>query len=243
MQTHFETRSPRRACVRLVGVSDNQMRSIECGGVLFDLDGVLVDSTPAVTRVWTGWAIEHGYDPAEVVKIAHGRRAIETVALLAPHLDSAAELAELERRELADTDGLVVFAGASRLLGALPADRWAVVTSGTRKLASQRLRLAGLPVPQKLVSADEVKLGKPHPAPFLRGAELLGLPPGDCVVVEDAPSGVEAAHRAGMTALAVPATYSRPELSQADAVLECLDQLRAACVYTPGGQLRILLSW
>ncbi len=177
------------------------MGSIECGGVLFDLDGVLVDSTPAVTRVWRGWAIEHGYDPAEIVKIAHGRRAIETVELVAPHLDSAAELVELERRELDDTDGLVVFAGAARLLATLPPDCWTVVTSGTRRLATKRLRLAGLPVPEKLVSADEVKLGKPDPAPFLRGAELLGLRPGDCVVVEDAPSGIEAAHRAGMTAI------------------------------------------
>jgi len=122
------------------------MGSIECDGVLFDLDGVLVDSTPAVTRVWRGWAIEHGYDPVKIVKLAHGRRAIETVELIAPHLDSAAELVELERRELDDTDGLVVFEGAARLLADLPSDRWTVVTSGTRRLATKRLRLAGLPV-------------------------------------------------------------------------------------------------
>jgi len=219
------------------------MGSIECGGVLFDLDGVLVDSTPAVARVWRGWAIEHGYDPMEVARIAHGRRAIETVELLAPHLDSSAELAELERRELDDTDGLAVFEGAAQLLAALPADRWAVVTSATRRLAYQRLRLAGLPAPRKLVSADEVKLGKPYPAPFLRGAELLGLRPGDCVVIEDAPFGVEAAHRAGMTVLAIPTTYSRPELSQADALLESLDQLQAACVHNADGKVRILLRW
>jgi len=204
---------------------------------------VLVDSTPAVARVWSTWAVEHGYDPAEVVRIAHGRRAIETVELVAPHLDSAAELAQLERRELDDTDGLVVFAGAARLLAALPSNRWAVVTSGTRRLATKRLQLAGLPLPEKLVSAEEVKLGKPDPAPFLRGAELLGLPPGDCVVVEDAPSGIEAAHRAGMTALAVPTTYARPELSQADALLHSLDQLQAVCVPGSGGQLRIFLHW
>ena len=219
------------------------MGSLECGAVLFDLDGVLVDSTPAVTRVWSAWAVEHGYNPAEVVRIAHGRRAIETVELIAPHLDSMAELAKLERSELDDTDGLVVFAGAARLLAALPSNRWAVVTSGTRRLATRRLRLAGLPLPEKLVSADEVKLGKPDPAPFLRGAELLGLRPADCVVVEDTPSGIEAAHRAGMTALAVPTTYSRLELSQADALLHSLDQLQAASVPGAGGQLRILLRW
>jgi sugar-phosphatase len=216
---------------------------MECGAVLFDLDGVLVDSTPGVTRVWRGWAIEHGYDPAAIVKLAHGRRAIETVQLVAPHLDSAAELVELERRELNDTDGLVVFAGAARLLAALPAACWTVVTSGTRRLASKRLRLAGLPVPEKLVSADEVKCGKPDPAPFLRAAELLGLRPRDCVVVEDAPSGIEAAHRAGMTAFAVPTTYSRPELSHAEVLLERLDQLQVPSLHTAGGETRILLRW
>jgi sugar-phosphatase len=219
------------------------MGSIECGAVLFDLDGVLVDSTPAVARVWRGWAIEHGYDPARIVKLAHGRRAIETVALVAPHLDSAAELLALERRELDDTDGMTVFAGAARLLASLPSALWTVVTSGTRRLAVQRLRLAGLPVPEKLVSADEVKLGKPDPAPFLRGAELLGLRPRDCVVVEDTPAGVEAAQRAGMTAFAIPSTYSRPELSHADVLLERLDQLQVASVYSAGGETRILLRW
>jgi sugar-phosphatase len=219
------------------------MGSIECGGVLFDLDGVLVDSTPGVTRVWRGWAIEHGYDPTDIVKLAHGRRAIETVQLVAPHLDSAAELVELERRELDDTDGMVVFEGAARLLAALPSACWTVVTSGTRRLATKRLRLAGLPVPEKMISADEVRLGKPDPAPFLRGAELLGLRPRDCVVVEDAPSGVEAAHRAGMTAFAIPTTYPRPELSDADVLLERLDQLQLASVYNTVGQTRILLRW
>ena len=219
------------------------MGSIECAGVLFDLDGVLVDSTPGVTRVWRGWAIEHGYDPAEIVKLAHGRRAIETVELGAPHLDSAVELLELERRELDDTDGLAVFEGAARLLAALPPDRWTVVTSGTRRLATKRLRLAGLPVPEKLVSADEVRLGKPDPAPFLRGAELLGLNPRNCVAVEDAPSGVEAAHRAGMTAFAIPTTYARSELSHANVLLERLDQLQAASIHAGGGETRILLRW
>ena len=219
------------------------MGSIECDGVLFDLDGVLVDSTPAVARVWRGWAIEHGYDPVKIVKLAHGRRAIETVELIAPHLDSAAELVELERRELDDTDGLVVFEGAARLLADLPSDRWTVVTSGTRRLATKRLRLAGLPVPEKLVSADEVRLGKPDPAPFLRGAELLGLQPSDCVVVEDAPSGVEAAHRAGMRVFAVPTTFSRAALSHADVLLERLDQLQAVSVHAAGGKTRILLRW
>ena len=202
------------------------MGHITCRGVLFDLDGVLVDSTPCVTRVWHAWAVEHGYDPKEVVKIAHGRRAIETVQLVAPHLDSAAELKELERRELADTDGLTVIDGAAELLAALPPDRWTVVTSGTRALATKRLQVGGLAVPAKLVSADDVALGKPNPAPYLKGAELLGLSPQDCVVVEDAPSGLKAAEAAGMQSFGVPTTYPPDELREATVLLRSLAQLR-----------------
>ena len=218
------------------------MGSIECGGVLFDLDGVLVDSTPAVTRVWHGWAIEHGYDPARVVKIAHGRRAIETVELVAPHLDSTAELAELERRELDDTDGLVVFKGAARLLASLPPDRWAVVTSGTRRLATKRLQVAGLPVPKKMVSADEVSSGSPTHCLFCVAPNCSAcarrLRCGGRRSFRDrgrAPRANDGHRR--------PTTYPRPELSHADALLECLDQLQADSVPAPGGQTRILLRW
>ncbi|MGA2991246.1 MAG: HAD family hydrolase [Candidatus Korobacteraceae bacterium] len=219
------------------------MGSMECSGVLFDLDGVLVDSTPCVARVWRGWAIEHGFDPAEVIRLAHGRRAIETVEMLAPHLDSAAELRELERRELDDTEGLVRIEGGDRLLASLPPDRWAVVTSGTRRLAEKRLRIAGLPLPEKMVSADEVKLGKPDPAPFLRGAQLLGVGPAQCIAVEDAPSGIVAAHRAGMRVLAVPTTYPRAELSEADVLLESLAQLQASTIPNSGAGNLIQLRW
>lgn len=219
------------------------MGSMECSGVLFDLDGVLVDSTPCVARVWRGWAVEHGFDPAEVIRLAHGRRAIETVEMLAPHLDSAAELRELERRELDDTEGLVRIEGGDRLLASLPPDRWAVVTSGTRRLAEKRLRMAGLPLPEKMVSADEVKLGKPDPAPFLRGAQLLGVGPAQCIAVEDAPSGIVAAHRAGMRVLAVPTTYPRAELSEADVLLESLAQLQASTIPNSGAGNLIQLRW
>lgn len=216
---------------------------MECGGMLFDLDGVLVDSTPCVTRVWRAWAIEHGLDPHEVVRVAHGRRAIETVELMAPHLDSAAQLVEIERRELADTEGMVVIEGAARLLASVPADRWAVVTSGTKRLATKRLQLSGLPFPGKLVSADEVELGKPNPAPYLRGAELLGMEAGNCIALEDAPSGIEAAHRAGMKVLAVPTTYDRSELRDADVLLDSLAQLHAESGCAADGQWWIRLRW
>jgi sugar-phosphatase len=198
----------------------------ECGAVLFDLDGVLVDSTACVARVWQRWAEEHGLEPDAVIKVAHGRRAVETVELLAPSLDSAAELVKLEERELEDIEGLTAIMGAAALLSLLPPRRWAVVTSGTRRLAQKRLRVAGLPLPEILISADEVSLGKPNPAPYLKAAELLGLEPSDCVVIEDAPAGIASGRRAGMRVLAVPTTYPPSELEQADVLLEALAQLR-----------------
>jgi sugar-phosphatase len=215
------------------------MQSLETDAILFDLDGVLVDSTPCVTRVWTNWALERGYQPSEVVRIAHGRRAIETVQIVAPHLDSAAELREIERRELADMDGLVVIPGAADLLDSLPPDRWAIVTSGTRALATARLQAAGLPVPRRMVTADDVSLGKPHPAPYLAGADLLSLPPAACVVVEDAPSGVRAATAAGMRSFAIPTTYPAAELHEATVLLHALLQLRV----THNGDRSLKLRW
>lgn len=218
------------------------MPHLEGSAVLFDLDGVLVDSTESVTRVWRGWAIEHGYDPEVVVKIAHGRRAIETVQLVAPHLDSVTELIEIERRELADTEGLRKFAGADELLGSLPHDRWTVVTSGTRALATMRLQAAGLPVPETMISADDVALGKPNPAPYLKGAEMLGVAPDNCMVIEDAPSGLRAAKAAGMRAFGVPTTYERHELHEATVLLDTLEQLRAETLHKNGSRL-IRLTW
>lgn len=215
------------------------MPSFHVEAILFDLDGVLVDSTPCVTRVWTGWAIEHGYDPALVVKTAHGRRAIETVEFLAPDLDSSSELRELERRELADTDGLRVFPGAADLLDSLPLNRWTVVTSGTRALATKRLTVAGLPVPRIFITADDVSVGKPNPAPYLKGAALLGYHSDDCLVVEDAPSGIRAARAAGMLSLALPTTYSAAELHEADVLLRELSQLKVSS----NGTGKLVVSW
>ncbi len=215
------------------------MPSLQTKAILFDLDGVLVDSTPCVTRVWSAWALEHGYDPAHVVHVAHGRRAIETIQIIAPHLDSDAELREVERRELADTEGLVVIPGAEALLKSLPPDRWAVVTSGTRALATKRLQVAGLPVPKEMVTADDVSLGKPNPAPYLAGAAMLRLTPSECVVIEDAPSGVMAATAAGMRSIAVPTTYSGQELHAATILLGALAQLSIS----KSGNGSLVLSW
>jgi sugar-phosphatase len=161
------------------------MPSLLVQGVLFDLDGALIDSTAGVTRVWRDWATRHGLDPDQTAHAAHGRRAIDSVRLLAPQLDAEAELRDLERREIAESHDVTVFSGAARLLASLPARRWAIVTSGTRDLASHRLRVAGLPVPELMITGSDILHGKPHPEPYQRGAELLVVEPGACAAVED----------------------------------------------------------
>ena len=193
------------------------MLSIHCRGVLFDLDGVLVDSTPAVARVWAGWAHEHGLEPDEVVKKAHGRPSIATIRELVPHANHTAEDREVERREIADLEGVIALPGAKELLQALPLDRWAIVTSCTRPLAGVRISAAGLPRPKHLVTATDVQHGKPDPEPYLKGAHILGIPASECLVVEDAPAGIRSGIAAGARVLALRTTASDAELQQAGA--------------------------
>jgi sugar-phosphatase len=202
------------------------MSRFECQAVLFDLDGVLVDSARPVERVWRAWAERHGLDAAQVVAVAHGRRTIETVRLFAPHLDAGAEAKELERAEIEDTTGLLKADGAGALLTILPPSSWAVVTSRTRALAMARLRHTGLQIPRVLVGAEDVKKGKPNPECYLKGAELLGAPAEQCVVVEDTPAGIQAACSAGMAVVAVATIHLSSELLEADAVVRVLSEVR-----------------
>jgi sugar-phosphatase len=197
-----------------------------CSAILFDLDGVLVDSTRSVARQWRCWAEEKGIDPEKVLAFAHGVRAIEVIARVAPHLDAEDEVKELEKHEADDTDGVAVMPGAAALVKSVPDGRWCVVTSSTRYLATSRLRLANLPIPKVLVSADEVVKGKPDPEPFLKGAELLGINPAECLVIEDAPAGIRAAHAGGMKVIALTSTYESSELKEADAVVQSLAQIQ-----------------
>jgi sugar-phosphatase len=192
--------------------------------VLFDLDGVLVDSTPAVERVWRKWAAEHNRDPNYVVEMAHGRRSVETIRVVAPELRAEEENLKVEQMEIEDKEGVVVIPGAAQLLRSLPPDRFTIVTSATRPLAAARLGYAGLPVPNRYISADDVTNGKPDPEPYLKGATLLGFAPKDCIVIEDAPAGVKSAKAAGIRVIALTTTYSATELSAADAILgSCLE--------------------
>src|SRR6476661_10533556 len=202
------------------------MKTFDCAAILFDLDGVLVDSTGSVTRQWRRWAEEQDLDPDKVVETAHGVRTIEIVRRLAPHLDAEAETLRLEKREADDHEGVSVMLGAAELLKAIPEGRWCVVTSGTRYLATARLMLANLPTPNVLVSADDVSKGKPDPEPYLMGAKLLGMNPAECLVIEDAPAGIRAAHAGGMKAVGLTSTYPAPDLQEADVVVQSLAQIK-----------------
>ncbi len=191
------------------------MNQLHCAALLFDLDGVLVDSTPAVARVWTRWALEHGFDPTEVVARAHGRPSLTTIHELLPEADHEAENRIVERWEIEDLDGVVPLPGVLDLLGSVPPNRWTIVTSCTRALAEVRIRNAGLPVPNKLITSTDIAHGKPHPEPYLKAAALLGFPAPDCVVFEDAPAGIRSGKAAGAKVIAFRTTAEDAVLREA----------------------------
>jgi sugar-phosphatase len=193
------------------------MTEIHCAALLFDMDGVLINSTPAVARVWRRWALEHGFNPEEVVGRAHGRPSLTTVREYLPHADHEAENREVERREIEDLEGVVPLPGALDLLASLPEDRWTIVTSCTRPLAEVRIRAAGLPLPKKLITSNDITNGKPHPDPYLKGASVLGFPAAECIVLEDVPAGVRSGKAAGARVIAFKTTVQESILREAGA--------------------------
>jgi sugar-phosphatase len=201
-----------------------------CECLLFDLDGVLIDSSSCIMRHWKAWAQKHRLDLANVMRIAHGMRTVETMQAVAPHLDADREAEEFTAAEVLDTEGVIAIEGARALLDGLPADRWGIVTSGSRKLAMARLRSAGLPIPGVLVTGDEVGRGKPAPYPYLEGARRLGWPAEKCIAIEDAPSGIESARAAGMQVIGIASTHRRRELD----CLIIVDRLTALSVGVRG---------
>lgn len=193
------------------------MIQIQCAALLFDLDGVLIDSTPAVTRVWRRWAMEHGFNPEEVVAHAHGRPSLTTVREYLPNSDHEAENREVERREIEDLEGVVPLAGALELLASLPRDRWTIVTSCTRPLAEVRIQAAGLPLPMKMITANDITHGKPDPEPYLQGAAILASSPAQCIVLEDVPAGIRAGKASGASVIALKTTAQESALREAGA--------------------------
>jgi sugar-phosphatase len=202
--------------------------TIQTWGLLFDMDGVLISSIGSVVRCWKRWAKYYGLPHAEDFEIPHGKRALEIIEQFAPGVDPQEALRVIEDMEIEDTEDLKVLPGVRELLGSLPAERWAIVTSSTRRLLLARLAVAGLPAPDRLVSADDVVQGKPHPEPYLRGAAMLGLSPTDCIVVEDAPSGVAAGLAAGSRVLGVLGSHEAAELAGATWLVRDMSSVRAA---------------
>lgn len=200
---------------------------IRCKGILFDMDGILVSSIESVERSWTKWATMRGVDPALTLATAHGRRAIETIAMLRPDLDPELELKVIEDIEIEDNEGLAVLPGVPELLAALPRNCWTVVTSATERLARIRMSAGGIPAPERLVAADFVTRGKPHPEPFLAGAALLGFAPQECVVFEDSASGAQAGRAAGCTVVATTFSHAIESLDAAHYVVQDLTGVTA----------------
>jgi mannitol-1-/sugar-/sorbitol-6-phosphatase len=203
------------------------MPIFSCSAVLFDLDGVLADSTRSVELHWREWAQRNGLDGDAILAISHGMRTVEVMRLMAPHLDAKTEARKMEDLESRDTEGLTAMPGAAEILRSIPDGRWGVVTSGPRDLQTRRLKFCGLPVPKVLVTSDDVVNGKPHPEPYLKGAEWLGFAPAECLVIEDAPAGIRSAHAGGMKVIGMASTYEADKLSEADAVVRRLAEIQA----------------
>ncbi|MBZ0056442.1 MULTISPECIES: sugar phosphatase [unclassified Leclercia] len=215
---------------------------MQCKGFLFDLDGTLVDSLPVVERSWCRWADRYGIDHQDVLNFIHGKQAITSLRHFLQGKSEAeiqAEFTWLEQVEATDTDGITALPGALELLRHLneAAIPWAIVTSGSVPVAHARHKAAGLPLPEVFITAERVKRGKPEPDAFLLGAELLGLPPEECVVVEDAAAGVLAGLNAGSHVIAVNVPAGSPRLEEADFVLTTLEAL--AVSRTPDGNVTV----
>ena len=203
--------------------------TVEFAGILFDMDGVLVSSIGSVNRSWRKWAEHYGLPSPETFQIEHGTRAVDTIRKLKPDLDVAEGLQLIEDLEMDDVADLKVLPGARALLESLPPERWAIVTSATNRLLLGRLKAAELPVPERFISGDMVERGKPDPEPYRRGAELIHAPAAECLVVEDAPSGVGAGIAAGCHVLGVLGTHTEAELRAAGAswIVRSLEDVHA----------------
>lgn len=181
------------------------------GAFLFDMDGTVLNSIAAAERIWSAWAVRHGVDVDTFLPTIHGARAIDTVNRLnLPGVDAEAQAAFITEAEIEDVEGIVEIPGAAAFLNGLPADRWAMVTSAPRDLALRRMAAAGIPEPAVMITAEDVKVGKPDPAGYLLAARRLGLEPRDCLIFEDATVGIQAAEAAGAALMIITTTHQHP---------------------------------
>ncbi len=198
---------------------------LRCKAILFDFDGVLIDSEPVYERHWYDWAGEHGVSYEHIISIHHGIPAVRTISIVAPHLDAQKEADQFQVRCVSNLEGLVAHNGVKALLEYLPADRWAIATSSYRNMVSQQMKHLALPDPGVLVTVEDVTRGKPDPEPYLLAAEKVGIPVSECVVIEDSPAGVAAGKSAGARVIGVTTTKRADELRQADLIVERLSDL------------------
>jgi sugar-phosphatase len=214
------------------------MPRIVCRGLLIDMDGVLVDSTAAIARVWARWAARYNMDPVTVTALAHGRTSRASIKDLLPNESPELHLEEerwMLRTEIEDIADVIALPGARELLVAVPSAQRVVVTSAARNLAELRLRAAGVwDLVRHLVSSSDVQNGKPHPEPYLKGAAALQLPPAGCVVIEDAASGTRAGKSAGARVLAIRTTSTDQELLAAGADWIANDCASLRCTVAAG---------
>lgn len=201
--------------------------------LLFDMDGVLVSSTAADERSWRRWARFHGIEDTFSIHTTHGRRTVDTIRDATPSLDLATELRRLEDFDAEDSAGTLLYPGVAPLLASLPPDRWSIVTSASERILRHRLGLFGVALPHHLVSADHVTRGKPDPEPYRLGAEQLGIPPAECLVLEDAPAGIRSAKAAGCQVLAIASSHPPAELKEADYIIPALHHLAVTLAPPP----------
>ncbi len=203
------------------------------------MDGVLISSTACDERGWLNWARMHGMEGSFSLKSTHGRRAADTLRDLRPDLDPTVELARLEDLAVAEPEGIERLPGVREFLAALPERRWAVVTSASERVLKARLGFAGLEPPAFFVTAEKVRNGKPDPEPYALGAEILGVPAAECVVIEDAPSGIAAGKAAGCKVLALTTSHRADELGAADWIVGNLSDVQVDA--EADGPLRLTL--
>ena len=224
--THFDEPTTIPVSAARTGDTSQPVRAVigqTFDAVLFDMDGTLIDSTPAVIRSWLAWCVERGIDPS-FLEGAHGQPGRDIVASLVPPEEFEAAFERIQQLEITEVSDVTVFPGAADALSAIGENRKAIVTSCTRPLAAARIMASGLVPPRVVVTADDVMCGKPDPEPFAYGAQRLGFDPGRCLVVEDAPAGLRSAKEADCTTLAVAGTHPAAELS-ADLVITSLAEL------------------
>jgi mannitol-1-/sugar-/sorbitol-6-phosphatase len=202
------------------------MLTLNCQAILFDLDGTLIASTLYIERLWQDWGLRHGVTPQYMSEVMHGRRAVEIVSSVAPHLSVEDEVYALETEEIVRMEGMKSYPGAKELLSAIPRGKWAIATSGSLRVASARLNYAELPTPDVFVTANDVRWGKPAPDAYLLAANRLNVKPSQCVVVEDTPAGIQAGKAAGMKTIGIASTRSKELLHQADVVVQGLADIR-----------------